>query len=141
MVSIHRPLGYEPNALPLRQPAKYDLDGTRTHNRWIRSPARYPLRHKAFEWRMRVSIPLPRRCERRTLPIELIPHLFTFVVCEHDHIENEGRFLMFAAAKRRTNTRTVCNTKHLNEAKASTGVRTQDLALTKRMLCQLSYRG
>ena len=24
-------------------------------------------------WRMRVSIPLPRRCERRTLPIELIP--------------------------------------------------------------------
>ena len=26
-------------------------------------------------WRIRVSIPVPRRCERRTLPIELIPHL------------------------------------------------------------------
>ena len=26
---------------------------------------------------MRVSIPLPRRCERRTLPIELIPHIMT----------------------------------------------------------------
>ena len=25
------------------------------------------------EWRIRVSIPVPRRCERRTLPIELIP--------------------------------------------------------------------
>ncbi len=24
-------------------------------------------------WRIRVSIPVPRRCERRTLPIELIP--------------------------------------------------------------------
>jgi hypothetical protein len=29
---------------------------------------------KMKKWRMRVSIPLPRRCERRTLPIELIPH-------------------------------------------------------------------
>jgi hypothetical protein len=28
----------------------------------------------AKEWRIRVSIPVPRRCERRTLPIELIPH-------------------------------------------------------------------
>ena len=27
---------------------------------------------------MRVSIPLPRRCERRTLPIELIPHIYLF---------------------------------------------------------------
>ena len=27
---------------------------------------------------MRVSIPLPRRCERRTLPIELIPHIYVF---------------------------------------------------------------
>ena len=27
---------------------------------------------------MRVSIPLPRRCERRTLPIELIPHIYGF---------------------------------------------------------------
>jgi hypothetical protein len=25
------------------------------------------------KWRIRVSIPVPRRCERRTLPIELIP--------------------------------------------------------------------
>ena len=25
------------------------------------------------QWRIRVSIPVPRRCERRTLPIELIP--------------------------------------------------------------------
>ena len=27
------------------------------------------------KWRIRVSIPVPRRCERRTLPIELIPHI------------------------------------------------------------------
>ena len=27
-------------------------------------------------WRIRVSIPVPRRCERRTLPIELIPHYY-----------------------------------------------------------------
>ena len=27
---------------------------------------------------MRVSIPLPRRCERRTLPIELIPQYVSF---------------------------------------------------------------
>ena len=26
------------------------------------------------KWRIGVSIPVPRRCERRTLPIELIPH-------------------------------------------------------------------
>ena len=25
-------------------------------------------------WRTRVSIPVPRRCERRALPIELVPH-------------------------------------------------------------------
>ena len=29
---------------------------------------------KNKRWRIRVSIPVPRRCERRTLPIELIPH-------------------------------------------------------------------
>ena len=29
------------------------------------------------KWRIRVSIPVPRRCERRTLPIELIPHIMT----------------------------------------------------------------
>ena len=26
----------------------YTLDGTRTRNLWIRSPMRYPLRHKSF---------------------------------------------------------------------------------------------
>ena len=26
-----------------------------------------------YVWRIRVSIPVPRRCKRRTLPIELIP--------------------------------------------------------------------
>ena len=26
------------------------------------------------KWRIGVSIPVPRRCKRRTLPIELIPH-------------------------------------------------------------------
>ena len=30
---------------------------------------------------MRVSIPLPRRCERRTLPIELIPQLILLCKC------------------------------------------------------------
>ena len=30
--------------------------------------------HKDKKWRIRVSIPVPRRCKRRTLPIELIPH-------------------------------------------------------------------
>ena len=28
-------------------------------------------------WRIRVSIPVPRRCKRRTLPIELIPQTIT----------------------------------------------------------------
>ena len=32
---------------------------------------------------MRVSIPLPRRCERRTLPIELIPHICGYKRQEH----------------------------------------------------------
>ena len=32
--------------------------------------------HEDKKWRIRVSIPVPRRCKRRTLPIELIPHLF-----------------------------------------------------------------
>ena len=40
---------------------------TLNENHTTRPPAR-------MIWRMRVSIPLPRRCERRTLPIELIPH-------------------------------------------------------------------
>ena len=41
----------------------------------------YRLNHSAKmpclcskRWRIRVSIPVPRRCKRRTLPIELIPH-------------------------------------------------------------------
>ncbi len=32
-----------------------------------------------INWRTRVSIPVPRRCERRALPIELIP--LTLSVC------------------------------------------------------------
>ena len=42
------------------------------------------FKHTAFSvlfsknWRIRVSIPVPRRCERRTLPIELIPHLHVY---------------------------------------------------------------
>ena len=36
--------------------------------------ARAPQIGKSKRWRIRVSIPVPRRCERRTLPIELIPH-------------------------------------------------------------------
>ena len=32
---------------------------------------------------MRVSIPLPRRCERRTLPIELIAHICEVKVYLH----------------------------------------------------------
>lgn len=34
----------------LLESQKNDLDGTRTHNRWIRSPARYPLRHTVKTW-------------------------------------------------------------------------------------------
>ena len=34
-------------------------------------------------WTMRVSIPLPRRCERRTLPIELIAHICEVKVYLH----------------------------------------------------------
>ena len=37
-----------------------------------RAPA--PQTRNSKRWRIRVSIPVPRRCERRTLPIELIPH-------------------------------------------------------------------
>ena len=36
-----------------------------------------PLTLPSQKWRIRVSIPVPRRCERRTLPIELIPHDMT----------------------------------------------------------------
>ena len=32
-------------------------------------------RSRCKKWRIRVSIPVPRRCKRRTLPIELIPHV------------------------------------------------------------------
>ena len=38
--------------------------------------ARAPQIGKSKRWRIRVSIPVPRRCERRTLPIELIPHIW-----------------------------------------------------------------
>ena len=42
----------------------------------IPSPPRAlaPQTRNSKRWRIRVSIPVPRRCERRTLPIELIPH-------------------------------------------------------------------
>ena len=36
--------------------------------------ARTAYASRLQKWRIRVSIPVPRRCERRTLPIELIPH-------------------------------------------------------------------
>jgi hypothetical protein len=36
--------------------------------------ARSAYASRLQKWRIRVSIPVPRRCERRTLPIELIPH-------------------------------------------------------------------
>ena len=39
-----------------------------------RAPA--PQTRNSKRWRIRVSIPVPRRCERRTLPIELIPHAY-----------------------------------------------------------------
>ena len=42
-------------------------------DRTPRAPA--PQTRNSKRWRIRVSIPVPRRCERRTLPIELIPHL------------------------------------------------------------------
>ena len=41
-------------------------------DRTPRAPA--PQTRNSKRWRIRVSIPVPRRCERRTLPIELIPH-------------------------------------------------------------------
>ena len=48
--------------------------------------ARAPQIGKSKRWRIRVSIPVPRRCERRTLPIELIPHscdCFGTWACSH----------------------------------------------------------
>ena len=39
-------------------------------NHSAKMPCLWPKR-----WRIRVSIPVPRRCKRRTLPIELIPHV------------------------------------------------------------------
>ena len=38
-----------------------------------RAAVRRAGKKERSEWRIRVSIPVPRRCERRTLPIELIP--------------------------------------------------------------------
>ena len=42
-----------------------------------RAAVRRAGKKERSEWRIRVSIPVPRRCERRTLPIELIPHIMT----------------------------------------------------------------
>ena len=46
-----------------------------------RAPA--PQTRNSKRWRIRVSIPVPRRCERRTLPIELIPHICGFKTQPH----------------------------------------------------------
>ena len=35
---------------------------------------------KKYFWRTRVSIPVPRRCERRALPIELVPLLLLLLI-------------------------------------------------------------
>jgi hypothetical protein len=58
---------------------KDTLGGDRTHDHKIKSLALYHLSYegnsygKQKRWRIRVSIPVPRACKARTLPIELIP--------------------------------------------------------------------
>jgi hypothetical protein len=47
---------------------------------------------KADIWRRRVSIPLPRRCERRALPFELHPHWFTLCAIRQP-VEDETEML------------------------------------------------
>ena len=41
-------------------------------------------------WRIRVSIPVPRRCERRALPIEPIPHHITALCGIRTHASEES---------------------------------------------------
>ena len=54
-------MGFE----PMPAYADYDLNVAP----WTARP-KVPIR-----WRIRVSIPVPRACKARTLPIELIPHI------------------------------------------------------------------
>ena len=51
------------------------IDGIRTRDLSLTKRVLCQLSYEGItKWRIRVSIPVPRRCERRTLPIELIPH-------------------------------------------------------------------
>ena len=63
---------------------KNTLGGARTHDHKIKSLALYHLSYEGKwcyyknRWRIRVSIPVPRACKARTLPIELIPQPLGF---------------------------------------------------------------
>ena len=95
-------------------------------------------------WSIRVSIPVPRPCEGRTLPIAPIPRRCLGA--------RAARFLCTPGWQKInsvTGNRTpgICVTGRdvtnytMTDGRASSEDRTRDLALTKRMLCQLSYRG
>ena len=64
--------GWEPYMLPLHQRRLQSIELA------YRSPMKtiqYRMIHGVFKiWRIGVSIPVPRACKARTLPIELIPH-------------------------------------------------------------------
>ena len=108
------------------------------------------LDHTDEPWSIWVSIPVPRACEARTLPIAPIPR------CPpppRRSIGDDERLFFFFFPKQKLKLRhgesnpghlrdrQRCYQLHHDGRSASSEDRTRDLALTKRMLCQLSYRG
>ena len=95
-------------------------------------------------WSIRVSIPVPRPCEGRTLPIAPIPRRCLARVSVASSSPSRVAKINSVTGNR---TPGICVTGRdvtnytMTDGRASSEDRTRDLALTKRMLCQLSYRG
>ena len=121
---------------------------------------------KNKRWRIRVSIPVPRRCERRTLPIELIPHRSVTGVgfeptppkrlvpktsaLDHSAIQPFSMPKKDAPAGARTLDHRLirpkrCQLRHkssrMMQNDASGGFRTHDLGIMRPTRCQLRHRG
>ena len=61
----------------------------------------YILLQNVHLWRMRASIPLPRACEARALPFELIPHDETIQNDDQLCVENDLWTKIFKMSARR----------------------------------------
>ena len=102
-------------------------------DRTPRAPA--PQTRNSKRWRIRVSIPVPRRCERRTLPIELIPHRSVtgvgFEPTPPKRLVPKTSALDHSATQ----------PDHCEKENASAWDRTRDLSVNSRALYQLSHGG